>query len=425
MDFNDKEFKSKPLADRMKPIKLEDFVGQEDIIGEDKLLSRLIEADRLSSMIIYGPPGIGKTSLANVIANTTKSLFFAINATNSSKGEMEKIIDEIHEKHTRAVLYIDEIHRFNKAQQDYLLPFVECGDVILIGTTTESPYHEVNKALISRSTVFEMKRLSSKDIVEIVKRALVDKERGLGNYNVNISEECFNIIGDYCEGDARNALNVLELAVLTTRINRQTGTIDITKEVIENCMQKKALKYDQSGINHYDTISAFIKSMRGSDPQAVNYYLAVMLQSGEDIKFIARRIVICASEDVGLADPMALVVAMNAANAVEFIGMPEARIILAEAATYVALAPKSNSSYNAINSALDYVEKHGVEDIPVHLRDATRGVGYKYAHAYPNHFVDQQYMPLKLKDLKFFEAGELGKEKELKEYGEHINNKKF
>ena len=417
------EDKSRPLADRMKPKKLEDFIGQEDIVGEDKLLSRLIEADRLSSMIIYGPPGIGKTSLANVIANTTKSSFYAINATNSSKGEMEKIVDEVHKTGKRAVLYIDEIHRFNKAQQDYLLPFVENGDVILIGTTTESPYHEVNKALISRSTVFEMKRLNPKDVVKILKNALVDEERGLGKYPANISEECLNIIADYCEGDARNALNVLELAVLTTRRNRETNTIDITKEIIENCMQKKALKYDLSGTYHYDTISAFIKSMRGSDPDAVNYYLALMLTAGEDIKFIARRIVICASEDVGNADPMALVVAMNAANAVQFVGMPEARIILAQAATYIACAPKCNSTYMAINKALDYVEKYGTEEIPAHLRDG--GKGYIYAHNGENHYVEQQYMPTKIKNLKFFEITEQGKEKELKEYQQHINNKKF
>lgn len=412
-----------PLAYRLKPKKLEDFYGQEHIVGKNKLLYRLIEADRLTSIILYGPPGTGKTSLANVIANTTSSLFFSINATNASKADMQNIVDEVHKNGKKAVLFIDEIHRFNKLQQDFLLPFVEKGDVILIGATTESPYHEVNKALISRSSVFELKRLENKDILNILKRALIDEEVGLGKYPVNISNEDLNVIADYCEGDARNALNTLELAVLTTRKNRETGKIELNKQIIEECMQKKALKYDHDGTNHYDTISAFIKSMRGSDPQAVNYYLALMLESGEDIRFIARRIVICASEDVGNADPMALVLAMNAANAVEFVGMPEARIILAQAATYIACAPKTNSTYMAINKAIDFVQKNGSEAIPPHLRDG--GIGYIYAHNGENHFVEQEYLPKKIKNERFFEITEQGKEKDLKEYQKHINNKQI
>jgi putative ATPase len=318
-------------------------------------------------------------------------------------------------------LFIDEIHRFNKAQQDFLLPFVEKGDIILIGATTESPYHEVNKALISRSTLFELKRLEKKDILNILNKALEDKVDGLGTYNVNFEDNSLEIIADYCEGDARNALNTLELAVLTTRKNRQTGFIDINKNIIENCMQKKALKYDKDGTNHYDTISAFIKSMRGSNPQAVNFYLAQMLESGEDIRFIARRIVICASEDVGNADPMALVLANNAAQAVERIGMPEARIILSQAATYIACAPKSNSSYLAINKCIDFIQKNGTQEVPSHLRDG--GFGYQYAHNGENHFVEQQYLPTKIKDERFFEITEQVKEKEFKEYAKKIGNK--
>ena len=410
-----------PLAYRLKPKKLEDFYGQEHIIGEDKLLSRLIEADRLRSIILYGPPGTGKTSLANVIANTTKSLFYSINATNASKSDMQNIIDETHKKGSKAVLFIDEIHRFNKSQQDFLLPFVEKGDIILIGATTESPYHEVNKALISRSTLFELRRLNKTDIINILNKALKDEIDGLGKYKITFLDNSLDIIADYCEGDARNALNTLELAVLTTRKNKDTGYIELNKSIIENCMQKKALKYDKDGTNHYDTISAFIKSMRGSNPHAVNFYLAQMLESGEDIKFIARRIVICASEDVGNADPMALVLANNAAQSVEYIGMPEARIILAQAATYVACAPKSNSTYLAINKAIDYVQKNGSCEVPSHLRDG--GYGYVYAHNGNNHYIEQQYLPNKIKDVKFFEITEQGYEKNLKDYATKINNK--
>lgn len=409
-----------PLAYRMRPNSLDNFYGQEEIVGEGKLLRRLIEADKLRSIIFYGPPGLGKTTLANIIANTTKTEFREINATVSSKKDMQEIVEEAQSKGIKITLFIDEIHRFNKAQQDFLLPFVENGTIILIGATTENPYFEVNKALISRSVVFELKPLNEKNILNILKNALEDKDRGLGNYNTNISKEALNKISKISQGDARIALNTIELAVLTTRKSKD-GIIYIDENTIDNCVQKTPLRYDKDATDHYDTISAFIKSMRGSDPQATNYYLAVMLSAGEDIKFIARRIIICASEDVGNADVKALEVAVNAAKAVEMIGMPEARIILAQAATYVALAPKSNSSYNAINKALDFVNKNGKEEIPSHLRD--HGVGYKYAHEGKNHYIEQQYLPNKIKNVRFFEISEQGYEKTLKNYHNNINNK--
>ena len=412
--------KGEPLAYRMRPTSLDNFYGQEEIVGEGKLLRRLIEADKLRSIIFYGPPGLGKTTLANIIANTTKTEFRELNATISSKKDMQEIIEEAQTKGIKITLFIDEIHRFNKAQQDFLLPFVESGLIILIGATTENPYFEVNKALISRSVVFELKPLSEQNILNILLNALNDKEKGLGNYNTNISEEALNKIAKISQGDARIALNTIELAVLTTRKSKD-GIIYIDEDTINNCVQKVPLRYDKDATDHYDTISAFIKSMRGSDPQATNYYLAVMLLAGEDIKFIARRIIICASEDVGNADTKALEVAVNAAKAVEMIGMPEARIILAQAATYVALAPKSNSSYNAINKALDFVERNGREEIPTHLRD--HGVGYKYAHDGRNHYIEQQYLPNKIKDIRFFEISEQGYEKTLKNYHNNIKNK--
>lgn len=415
---------SEPLSYTMRPRKLEDFYGQEHIIGEGKLLSRLIEADKLRSAIFYGPPGTGKTSLANVIANTTKTKFYEINATTSSKKEMQDIVEESVNKGEKITLFVDEIHRFNKLQQDYLLPFVEKGNIILIGATTENPFYEVNKALVSRSILFELKKLDENAIKKIIIKALKDEENGLGKYPVEIDEDALNMIAKYSNGDSRNALNTIELAVLTTRRDKDTKKILITAEIIANCMQKKVLKYDKDSTEHYDTISAFIKSMRGSDPQATTYYLALMLEAGEDVEFIARRIIICASEDVGNADPQALQVAVSAAQAVKMIGMPESRIILSQAANYVACAPKSNTCYKAINTALDFIRKNGTEDIPNYLRDGGR-IGYKYSHDYDNHYIEQEYLPHKLKDTRFFEISEQGYEKDIKNYHKNIGNKQI
>lgn len=412
--------KGEPLAYRMRPTSFNDFYGQEKIVGEGKLLRRLIEADKLRSVILYGPPGLGKTSLASIIANSTSTKFKEINATTASKKDMQEIVAEALENDEKITLFIDEIHRFNKAQQDYLLPFVEDGTIILIGATTENPYFEVNKALLSRSISLELFPLKDSDVVKILKDALTNKEKGLGKYDVDISDKVLLTISKNSQGDARTALNTLELAVLTTR-KEKDGLIHITDEVIDDCIQKPHLRYDKDSTEHYDTISAFIKSMRGSDPQAVNYYLAAMLLAGEDIKFIARRIMICASEDVGNADPRALEVAVNAAKAVEMVGMPEARIILAQAATYVALAPKSNASYLAINSALEFIEKNGRGEIPPHLRD--HGTGYKYAHEGKNHYLPQQYLPTRDKNQRFFEITEMGYEKTFKNYHNNIGNK--
>ncbi|WP_092872023.1 replication-associated recombination protein A [Acetitomaculum ruminis] len=422
-----------PLASRMRPESLEEVVGQEHIIGKDKLLYRAIKADKLSSVIFYGPPGTGKTTLAKVIANTTSSSFVQLNATTSGKKDMEEVIKNaktlrgLYNKKT--ILFIDEIHRFNKSQQDYLLPHVEDGTVVLIGATTENPYFEVNGALISRSIIFELKSLTKDNIKDLLIRALNDKNKGLGNVNVKIEEEAIEFIADVSEGDARVALNALELGVLTTQKD-ENEIIHIDLQVASECIQKRILKYDKNGDNHYDVISAFIKSMRGSDPDAAVYYLARMLYAGEDIKFIARRIMICAAEDVGNADPMALCVAVNAAMAVERIGMPEAQIILSQAVTYVAGAPKSNSATNAIFAAMDAVKNTRVETIPLYLKDAHysgaeklgKGVGYKYAHDYENHYVKQQYLPDELKDERFYYPGELGHEKDIREY---LDNTKF
>lgn len=401
-----------PLASRMRPTTIDEIVGQKHILGKNKLLRRMIEADRLRSIILYGPPGTGKTSIANVIANTTKSKFVPINATNSGKKEMSDVIEQaIHEKRStgkKTILFIDEIHRFNKAQQDYLLPFVENGTVILIGATTENPYFEINKALISRSNVFELYPLTEDEIKQYLMKALTNTEKGMGNYNAEITDDALNYLTVITGGDLREALNALELAVLTTK--EREGKITLDLDVIRECVQKRTTKYDKDSDSHYDTISAFIKSMRGSDPDATLYYLARMLYAGEDIKFIARRIMICAAEDVGLADPNALVVATNASLAVERLGMPEARIPLAEAALYVAKAKKNNSAYLAIDKALDFVKNHPDYDIPnylkdMHYKDANKlnhGIGYKYPHNYPGHFVEQQYLPDKIKSEKFY-----------------------
>lgn len=432
-DVNTK--KESPLASRLRPKTLDEVVGQEHIIAKDKLLYRAIKADKISSVIFYGPPGTGKTTLAKVIANTTSSKFTQLNATVSGKKDMQDVVakakDELAMTGKKTILFIDEIHRFNKSQQDYLLPFVEDGTVILIGATTENPYFEVNRALISRSIVFELYPLSEENIKTLIRRAVEDEECGMGSYNVTIDDESVDFLANIANGDARTALNAIELGVLTTDPS-EDGKIHITMEVAEECIQKRALKYDKDGDNHYDTISAFIKSMRGSDPDAVVYYLAKMLAAGESIDFIARRIMICASEDVGMANPNALVVATSAAEAVRQIGMPEARIILAEAAVYVAMSPKSNASYMAIERAIAEVENNVQARVPAHLQDAHysghddlgHGVGYKYAHDFPNHWVDQQYLPDEIKDKKFYEPGDLGVEKQMKEFMAKIKNEK-
>lgn len=416
-----------PLASRMRPRKLTEIVGQQHILGEDKLLYRAIKADKLQSIILYGPPGTGKTTIAKVIAHTTKANFIVLNATTSGKAEIVKAVADAKTQlgmtGKKTIVFIDEIHRFNKAQQDALLPYTEDGTLVLIGATTENPYFEVNRALISRSLVFELKPLTSEDIKSIIREAVYNKERGLGAYHGKIEEDALDYLAMRTCGDARNALNAIELAVMTTP-KSEDGIIHITVQILEECMQKKALVYDKKGDNHYDVISAFIKSMRGSDPDAVVHYLARMIAAGEDPKFIARRIVICASEDVGNADPQALVVATNAMLAVERIGMPEGRIILSQAALYVATAPKSNASYMAIDKALDDVQHREVGTVPSHLRDAhysgakelEHGVGYLYAHNYPHHYVKQQYLPDEIKQQVYYEPTEEGYEKKITEH---------
>ncbi len=422
--------KEAPLASRMRPATLDEVVGQQHIIGKDKLLYRAIKADKLSSLIFYGPPGTGKTTLAKVIANTTSAQFRQINATVAGKKDMEEVVKEakdllgMYQKKT--ILFIDEIHRFNKGQQDYLLPYVEDGTITLIGATTENPYFEVNSALLSRSGIFELKALSREEVKTILKRAVYDKDKGMGSFKAEIDEDALEFLADVSGGDARQALNAVELGVLTTQ-RSEDGLIHITLEAASECIQKRVVHYDKAGDNHYDTISAFIKSMRGSDPDAAVYYLAKMLYAGEDIKFIARRIMICASEDVGNADPMALTVAVSAAQAVERIGMPESQIILSQAVTYVASAPKSNSVVNAIFAANESVRRQKTT-VPAHLQDAHykgskkmgRGTGYKYAHDYPGHYVKQQYLPDEIKDARFYEPGVLGYEKTIKEYLEKL-----
>ena len=415
-----------PLASRMRPTSLEEVVGQEHIIGKDKLLYRAIKADKLSSIIFYGPPGTGKTTLAKVIANTTSSRFTQMNATVAGKKDMEAVIKEAQSQlgmyGTKTILFIDEIHRFNKGQQDYLLPFVEDGTIILIGATTENPYFEVNSALISRSIIFELHALEKKDIEKLLERAVSDKEKGMGSYQAVLDEDAKEFLADNAGGDARAALNAIELGILTTD-RAGDGKIHIDLQTASQCIQKRVVRYDKTGDNHYDTISAFIKSMRGSDPDAAVYYLAKMLYAGEDIKFIARRIMICAAEDVGNADPNALNVAVSAALGVERIGMPEARILLSQAVTYIACAPKSNASYMAINEAMESV-KNKKTTVPPHLQDAHyggasnmgHGIGYRYAHDYPNHYVEQQYLPDEIKGSRFYRPEDIGYEKEIRKY---------
>ena len=419
--------KEAPLASRLRPETLDEVVGQKHIIGKDKLLYRAIKADKLGSIIFYGPPGTGKTTLARVIANTTSARFEQINATVAGKKDMEDVVktakDNLGMYGKKTILFVDEIHRFNKSQQDYLLPYVEDGTLILIGATTENPYFEVNGALISRSRIFELKPLEKDDIKELIHRAVYDERKGMGSYQAEITDEAADFLADVANGDARAALNAVELGILTTD-RGEDGKIHIDLSVAEECIQKRAVRYDKDGDSHYDTISAFIKSMRGSDPDAALYYLARMLYAGEDIKFISRRIMICAAEDVGMADPQALVVAASAAQAVERIGLPEAKIILAEAVAYVATAPKSNASYMALEHASEYVRQNRTLPVPPYLQDSHyknagqlgRGIGYKYAHDYPFHYVKQQYLPEGMGDMKFYHPTENGYEKHVSEY---------
>lgn len=426
--------KEAPLAARMRPRTLDEVVGQEHIIGRDKLLYRAIKADKISSIIFYGPPGTGKTTLAKVIANTTSAEFTQINATVAGKKDMEEVVAKAKDLQgmygKRTILFIDEIHRFNKSQQDYLLPFVEDGTLILIGATTENPYFEVNGALISRSVIFELKPIPPEAIKELIRKAVYDSDRGMGAYDAVIDDAAVDFLAELSGGDARHALNAVELGIMTTERNASDGKIHITLEVAQECIQKRTLRYDKTGDNHYDTISAFIKSMRGSDPDAAVYYLARMLYAGEEVAFIARRIMICAAEDVGNADPQALVVATNASMAVERIGMPEAQIILAQAAAYVACAPKSNASCEAIFSAMQAVERTGNLPIPTHLQDAHykgaaklgHGTGYKYAHDYPNHYVRQQYLPYELDGQEFYKPSGNGYEVKIREHMKKIKS---
>ncbi len=422
-----------PLASRLRPSTLDEVVGQQHIIGKDKLLYRAIKADKISSIIFYGPPGTGKTTLAKVIANTTSAEFKQINATVAGKKDMEDVITAAKNNMgmygKKTILFVDEIHRFNKGQQDYLLPYVEDGTIILIGATTENPYFEVNGALISRSVIFELKPLSKEDIKTLINRAVYDKDKGMGAFNAHIDDDALEFLADISNGDARNALNAVELGILTTKASAD-GIIHITLEIAQECIQKRVIKYDKTGDNHYDTVSAFIKSMRGSDPDAAVYYLARMLYAGEDVKFIARRMMICASEDIGNADPQALQVAVSAAQAVERIGMPEARIILAQAVIYIATAPKSNAAIMAIDKAMEAVKDQTTAPVPSHLQDAHyksagklgHGIGYKYSHDYPNHYVRQQYLPDTLVGTQFYEPTDMGYEKNIKEHMRRIQS---
>ena len=425
-------FKKEPLAYRMAPMTLAEFYGQRHILAEGKMLRRMIESDQLSSIILFGPPGTGKTSLARIIAETTARSFKSLNAVTSGVADIKRIISDCDNPilcpEGKVLLFIDEIHRFNKAQQDALLPSVENGSIVLIGATTENPYFEVNKALISRSTVFQLYPLNAKDLEEIINRAL-KSEKGLGNLKISITDEAIKFISDRAGGDARTALNGLELAALSTKAN-QDGEIYIDAEVMADCMQKPALRYDKGGEEHYDTISAFIKSVRGSDPDASLHYLARMLESGEDPNFIARRIVILAAEDIGLANPQALSICMSAWQAVERIGMPEARIILSEVVVMLASSPKSNSAYLAIDKALADVRSKNCGSIPYQIRNAPvsdmrklgYGDGYRYAHDYPLHVAPLEFMPDALVGTQYYEAGELGFEKKIKTWLDGIES---
>lgn len=421
---NTASIKNLPLAARMRPQRLTDFAGQRHIIGPGKLLNRAIDADRLQSIILYGPSGSGKNCLAYIISSITKAHFAELNAVTSNVSEMRKLMESAKNRRSissqKSILFIDEIHRFNKAQQDVLMPYVERGDVTLIGATTHNPFFFIAPALISRSLVFELKPLGADDIKAILKRALSDKEHGLGRHNIKADEKALSFLAGLSDGDARRALNALELGALTTPAHKD-GYVHYTLRVAEESIQKKAVVYDKDEDGHYDTISAFIKSMRGSDPDAALYWLAKMLYAGEDPRFIARRIVICAAEDVGNADPQALVVANAALNAAEFVGMPEARIPLAQAVTYIATAPKSNAAYMGIENAMDDVKNNRTLEVPKHLRDKSyngakrlgHGQGYKYAHSYQGHYVKQEYMPAR---RKYYKPADIGHEKKIKDY---------
>ena len=411
--------KESPLSARMRPSRIEDFVGQEHILGKNTLLYRAIKADKLTSVILHGPPGTGKTTIARIIANTTNSNFVNVNATSAGAKDLREIIEnaKMNISSKRTILFIDEIHRFNKSQQDILLPYVENGTIILIGATTENPYFEVNKALISRSTVFSLEALSTENIKDILMNAARNKEKGIGMYKPMVDDDAIIFLSDMANGDARVALNALELAILTTETS-ENGTVHITKDVVKECIQKRALNYDKNGDNHYNIISAFIKSMRGSDPDAAIYYLGRMLYAGEDPKFIARRLVVFASEDVGNADPVALQIATSAAQATDFVGMPECRIILSQAVAYVASAPKSNASYTAINRVMEDVATIKIKDIPSYLKDShsgTKTTGYKYPHDYVNNYVEQQYLPDELVGKKYYNPTDNGAEKQIKD----------
>lgn len=413
-----------PLSFRMRPASLEAFVGQRHILGEGKLLTRAIEADRLTSLIFYGPPGCGKTTLANCISRKTQSHFVSVNAVSSNVEELRKALSESRQRKKisgqKTILFIDEIHRFNKAQQDVLMPDLEQGAVVLIGATVLNPFFTLIGPLLSRSMVFELQSLSQDDILILLTRALQDPRKGLGQYKVDMDRAALVFLSKTCDGDARRALNALEIGVLTTKADKG-GVIPFTLTVAEESIQKKQLLYDRDGDGHYDTASAFIKSMRGSDPDAALYWLAKMIYAGEDPRFIARRICICACEDVGNADPRALLIANAALQVSEFVGFPEARIVLAQAAVYVACAPKSNASYLGIEKALKEVSEDKLRDVPTHLKDASyksasklaHGQGYKYAHDYPGHFVDQEYMPFK---IQFYEPTDQGFETQIKEH---------
>ena len=416
-----------PLAARLRPTTLEEVVGQQHIIGKDKLLYRAIKADKISSLIFYGPPGTGKTTLAKVIANATNADFRQLNATTAGKKDMEEVVNGAKQNLAaygrKTILFIDEIHRFNKSQQDYLLPFVEDGTLTLIGATTENPYFEVNGALLSRSMIFELHPLETEDIMELIRRAVEDTERGMGAYDAQIGEDAARFLAEMSGGDARRALNAVELGIMTTERSAD-GRIHLTMDVVRECIQKRTAHYDKNGDNHYDTISAFIKSMRGSDPDAAVYYLARMLEAGEDPVFIARRIMICASEDVGNADPNAIVVAVNCSMACERIGMPESQIILSQAAEYVATAPKSNTAVESVMAARRAVGETGSLPIPGYLQDAHykgaqglgRGIGYQYAHDYESHYAGQPMLPERLRGEKFYVPSDNGYEKKIREH---------
>lgn len=419
--------KKEPLAYRMMPNTLDEFIGQEHIVGKGKLLNRMIQADRISSIILYGPPGTGKTSLAKIIANTTKSVFHKLNAVTAGVKDIKQIVEDTSNEFLnpsgKCVLFVDEIHRFNKSQQDALLPYVENGLVVLIGATTENPFFEVNKALISRSTVFMLKPLTAKNIEDIIRQAINDKERGFGNLDIEITPEALNLLSQLSGGDARIALNALELAVLTSDTGKD-GTYYIDTDAVEECVQKKAVRFDKSSEAHYDNISAFIKSMRGSDPDAALFYLGRALYAGETPEFLIRRIIICASEDVGMANPNALTVAVAAAQAIERIGMPEAKLLLAHAAVMVATSPKSNSCYMGLESVMSDIEAKNTGEVPMHLRNAPHegmaelgyGKGYLYAHDYPGNIVDQEYLPEEMKGTIYYKPTKNGYEAKIHDW---------